>query len=504
MSAQRAGALRRRYPEAASPTAAPALADVPRRVSARQGVSRLTQRGLGLTITAVVLVPCAYIFGVEELYAVAAAILALVVVALAWAASGGWEVAVSRRLQPARVESGHRVSVSLTIYNRSPRQTPLLRFVDPLDDGPRTTELLVAPLPPSRRLSTTYDLPPLERGVYQVGPCLVEATDPLGLARQVRRGTSAATLIVHPPIERLRPPRVGPGSDRAPGRNLPIPGSTNEEFAALREYSPGDDIRRLHWASSARLGTLMIREDQVERRGLLVVLLDLRRSMWSSTSLERAVSVAASVTTAALDAGLAVRLLTTAGADTATPGRGGRPSPAWLPSRPAGVPGVGGGYRPARPDDGAGPGSRRRWQDPNGLAGNGGQAAAEGGYWSQLGDGGGPTGTEQLRARCMDVLAEARVHGPREGNGWPLRLPAGGTVVVVSSDLAQSEDVKTVSHLARRSELVFVVIEEPRRGGRRGPLSAGLSALGGEGRNPSKLLHLPVDAALAPIWDRLA
>ncbi|MGH9122678.1 MAG: DUF58 domain-containing protein [Acidimicrobiales bacterium] len=88
------------------------------------------------------------------------------------------------------------------------------------------------------------------------------------------------------------------------------------EFYALREYLTGDDLRRVHWASSARLGKLVIRQEQSPSAGRATVGVDLRAVGWTAPSLEVGLSCAASIATSALAEGWMVRLLTGTGVDT--------------------------------------------------------------------------------------------------------------------------------------------------------------------------------------------
>jgi hypothetical protein len=82
----------------------------------------------------------------------------------------------------------------------------------------------------------------------------------------------------------------------------------------LREYVPGDDLRRLHWATSARTGTLMIREDADPALPHLAVVLDDNALAYDDPhDFEDAVEVAASLVSAAVESGHPVRLLTSSG-----------------------------------------------------------------------------------------------------------------------------------------------------------------------------------------------
>jgi hypothetical protein len=77
----------------------------------------------------------------------------------------------------------------------------------------------------------------------------------------------------------------------------------------------GDDLRRIHWPSSARFGDLLVRQDEVHWQGRTTVVLDTRGHTHTGDSFEDAVSAAASVIAAAWRRRDLVRLVTTAGWD---------------------------------------------------------------------------------------------------------------------------------------------------------------------------------------------
>jgi uncharacterized protein (DUF58 family) len=86
------------------------------------------------------------------------------------------------------------------------------------------------------------------------------------------------------------------------------------DLVGLREYVPGDDLRRLHWATSAKTGVLMVREDADPARPHLAVLLDDRvGSHPDEEGFEDAVETAASLLTAAVAGGHPVRLMSASG-----------------------------------------------------------------------------------------------------------------------------------------------------------------------------------------------
>ena len=75
----------------------------------------------------------------------------------------------------------------------------------------------------------------------------------------------------------------------------------------------GDDLRRVHWRSTARLGNLMLRQDEVRVSEVATVLLDTRAGAHRDDSFERALEVAASLTAALVEDGRRLRFVTTGG-----------------------------------------------------------------------------------------------------------------------------------------------------------------------------------------------
>jgi uncharacterized protein (DUF58 family) len=107
------------------------------------------------------------------------------------------------------------------------------------------------------------------------------------------------------------------GNDPHAGADHPTAlGRTGEDFYALRPYVTGDDLRRVHWPSTAKLDDLMIRQDEMPWQGRATVVLDLRASVHGPESLEVAVSAAASIVSASWSHRALVRLATSNGVDT--------------------------------------------------------------------------------------------------------------------------------------------------------------------------------------------
>jgi hypothetical protein len=161
--------------------------------------------------------------------------------------------------------------------------------------GWRSVQLRLPFLAPFSRHSEVVALPPMPRGVHAVGPVTYEKTDIVGLvSRRFELGASRELLVS---------PQVAELSVFAGGLTNDLDGATSQQlsmsdlaFHALREYVPGDDLRHVHWRSSAKAGELLVRQYHETRRGQVTVLLDDVKSSYPRLrDFELAVSVATSI-----------------------------------------------------------------------------------------------------------------------------------------------------------------------------------------------------------------
>ncbi|WP_246210101.1 DUF58 domain-containing protein [Nocardioides piscis] len=160
------------------------------------------------------------------------------------------------------------------------------------------------------------------RGIYDIGPMTVVATDPFGLVEVGRSFHATAALTVTPRTVTLPGILLG-GAWTGSGDNRPRAFTTGSaEDVTVREYRQGDDLRRVHWRSSARTGELMVRREEQPWQSRATVFLDNRltshRGQGVASSLEAAVSVAASVAVHLSQHGFAVRLVTATGEEPGT------------------------------------------------------------------------------------------------------------------------------------------------------------------------------------------
>ena len=157
----------------------------------------------------------------------------------------------------------------------------------------------VARLKSKESATATYRVTCRPRGVYRVGPTMARVSDPLGLAETSELTGPADRIVVYPAVEELSGFPIVRGQDPAMQASRPEHAQRGgEDFYTLREYQQGDDLRRVHWPSSARTDELMIRQLETPWQSRALVLLDVRSTSYESQdAFEKAVSGAATVVT---------------------------------------------------------------------------------------------------------------------------------------------------------------------------------------------------------------
>ncbi len=277
---------------------------------------RPTRHGLLVAFGSAALVALGRFLGLPELFAVGSAIGMLVVACGIWVATRSIDVVVSRSVRPSRVHVGNPCTVEIQVRNRGRRTSPVLRLRDPVT-GTAGADLLLAPISLRKTSKVAYRLPTTNRGLVTVGPMAVEVTDPFGLATARNRAAGPVEITVLPRIDEIPPLSRTVGPDPDGGAETGSLGRVGEDFAALRPYVIGDDLRRVHWPSSARTDDdLLVRQDDIPWQGRICVVLDLRREAHDIDTIERAVSAAASILRTHLRRGDHVRLVSTTGVDT--------------------------------------------------------------------------------------------------------------------------------------------------------------------------------------------
>ncbi|GAC1596998.1 MAG: DUF58 domain-containing protein [Acidimicrobiales bacterium] len=276
----------------------------------------MTGRGLAVLAGALIALLAGRLLGLEDLYLVGAGVVLVCAIAWVYVRVQRPQVAATRRVIPSRVHAGASSRVELSLTNLGSRRSPVLGVSDPFDGGARWARFLTAPLAPAELARAAYRLPTEVRGVFDLGPLRVALTDPFGLASRSVEAAPLTRLTVFPRIDRIGPPPASNGDDPLAGADHPR-GFTGGggEFYALRPYRRGDDLRKVHWPSTARSDDLMLRQDEMNWQSRSSLIVDLRAPACPPPALELVVSAAASIVVAADAHGGLQRIVTTAGFD---------------------------------------------------------------------------------------------------------------------------------------------------------------------------------------------
>ena len=262
------------------------------RATALMPLRLLTPLGRGLLALAAVTLGMALWLNWQEFTQLSTVAFALLALGLVWqvipgSPTGGLELRPDRMVEGSAPPTG--------ILRLQAGSVPMLFPKVTIPVGASVVSLRLPFLGPFARHTESLPLPALRRGVHRVGPVTYEKTDPVGLV--TRR------FVTGRPLELLVAPRITDLSVFAGGLTHDLDGATSRQlsmsdlaFHALREYVPGDDLRHVHWRSSAKAGELLVRQYHETHRGHVTVLVDCARSSYALLrDFELAVSVAASI-----------------------------------------------------------------------------------------------------------------------------------------------------------------------------------------------------------------
>ena len=290
----------------------------------REALSALTTRGRAFLAAGGTALACALVLGYDELVRVGALLVLLPLATAFFLGRSRYRLGLVRSLSPSLVAAGQPTTVRLELSNDGAMPTGLLLLEDqvPVALGTRP-RFVVDRMGPDWRRTVEYVVRSEVRGQYDVGPMTVRLSDPFGLVQLQRTFQSTSPLVVTPHVVPL-PPIPLSGAWTGSGDNRPRAfASGSAEDVTVREYRRGDDLRRVHWRSSAHSGELMVRREEQPWQSRATLFVDNRtfahRGTGSASSLEHAVSVAASIAVHLVQRGFNVRLVTARGEDRSAP-----------------------------------------------------------------------------------------------------------------------------------------------------------------------------------------
>jgi uncharacterized protein (DUF58 family) len=224
---------------------------------------------------------------------------------------------VDRSDLPTRMREGQSLDVVLKI--RANRRASTLIIEETLSPAlGKTVRVPIDSIGTGQEIEHTYTFSPTRRGVYEVGPATATWTDPFGLTTQAQVLAEPTPLIVHPSTEAVHD-RVLTRMWEDPPTRPPVskPWPTGFEFYGMRDYVPGDDLRRVVWSAVAKTGRMLVRESEQGITDRVTIVLDTLRQWHSpgdpSSTFELGVRVAASIGAHHIKDGFSVNLSTNEG-----------------------------------------------------------------------------------------------------------------------------------------------------------------------------------------------
>lgn len=267
----------------------------------------LTPRGITLCLVAVVAWGLGRLLGVDELYVVSSASAAMVVLAVAATRLSSTRIAVRRSTGSMHARQMEQVPIELQLRNDGRLPASLLLVEDRRpsgitaagDDETAGARFVVRGLRTRQVVKLRWQAVGRRRGRYAIGPVRIRLRDPFGLAERTRRYRGTDDMVVFPAVESLATTAGRGFRQGAETSALRRAFHRGDEFYTMRTYVVGDDLRHVHWPSTAHRGTLMVRQHELPWNARAVIYIDTRGSVHRGSgpagTFERAVSAAASV-----------------------------------------------------------------------------------------------------------------------------------------------------------------------------------------------------------------
>jgi uncharacterized protein (DUF58 family) len=215
-----------------------------------------------------------------------------------------------RELRPTRTTAGNNVTSILTVTNVGRRRTAAGVALETVGAG--HVPVLIPDLHAGESTVVELDVPAPRRGVYPVGPLLLDRPDPFGLTNRRATDQQISELIVHPRLFAMESFPFGLTRD-LDGQSSGEAPEGGIAFQNIRDYVVGDDLRLVHWRSTAKLGTMMVRHNVDNFQPRTLVIVDTRYGVHGPASFEEMISAAASIISASSIKGYPWRLRTSCG-----------------------------------------------------------------------------------------------------------------------------------------------------------------------------------------------
>jgi uncharacterized protein (DUF58 family) len=269
----------------------------------------ITRHGWTAIIAAAACFAIGRVFGLIELYVIGVGIVIALLVAVISVQHRLPPLNVRRIVSPAMVSVGEAARVDIQLANLGRQPSPYLQLWEPVGNN-GGAPMQLAKLGPGQAAGAAYRVPTARRGLVRIGPLRALRRDVLGLSQRTTTLAGTDEVLVVPHTITLPFPSVGSSGRLGQYLRMKSWGQTGSEFHSMREYVPGDDIRRINWKASARATSLIVRETALEGIRRCTVVLDTTESEYSGSSFEQAVIAAASIIASSSHAGVNTRFAT--------------------------------------------------------------------------------------------------------------------------------------------------------------------------------------------------
>lgn len=170
-------------------------------------------------------------------------------------------IEVRRRLSGAEIPLGQSVEARLTVANKKGLSAFWVAWKDHVDtaldvEGPAAHYKTIRP---HQRHELRYSIHSTRRGFFPVGPTVMESSGPFGLMRRFLVSRPVEFVTVLPRVVSIT---KGLAQGQRPIHQVPRRRSIFEDpsrFIGMREYRPGDGLRRIHWRATARSGKIQVK-----------------------------------------------------------------------------------------------------------------------------------------------------------------------------------------------------------------------------------------------------
>lgn len=265
----------------------------------------MSLRGYGVLVICITSGLGSVLFASRFLLTISAFFFATLGLSLIWMALHRSKVSIERSLSPEYVYEDSEVLATLLISNA----TTECSIRDYFDNGKKTTRFYLPRAGKDATTTTQYKFHVDRRGLYNIGPLVVRATDPLGLVAREYPIPHETQLRVYPRIKDVILPHI-PLRSSEQSRHMDRNASTmSDDLLGLKEYVMGDDVRLIHWKTSSRTQGLFVRHRERQATLPLVIILDCEeRSYDSDREFDSAARLIASISYASQSQEIPCRL----------------------------------------------------------------------------------------------------------------------------------------------------------------------------------------------------